>query len=42
MDIIEIIAWIILGGGLIVGVIGVIVEKIRTGKNWVGQGFGRK
>lgn len=42
MNIFEIIAWIILGSGFIIGVIGVIIEKIRTGKSWIGQGFGRK
>ena len=42
MNIYEIIGLIIFGGGLIIGVIGVIVEKIRTGKRWIGQGFGEK
>lgn len=27
---------------LIISVVGVIVEKIRTGRSWIGQGFGRK
>lgn len=42
MKIFEIISCIFLLLCLIVGVIGVIIEKIRTGKDWIGQGFGRK
>ncbi len=38
----EIIGCIILGVCLLIGIIGVIVEKIRTGKSWIGQGYGRK
>lgn len=42
MNIYEIIGLIIFGGALIAGIIGVIVEKKRTGKRWIGQGFGDK
>ncbi len=42
MSILEIIGCIILGIFLLIGIIGVIVEKIRTGKSWIGQGYGQK
>lgn len=42
MTIIEIILGILILLALILGVIGVIIEKIRSGKNWIGQGYGRK
>lgn len=38
----EIIGCIILGGAFLAGVIGVIIERIRSGHGWIGQGFGRK
>lgn len=41
MNIIEIIFCIICGIGLIAGIIGVIIEKIRTGNSWNGQGYGK-
>ena len=37
-----IIAAIVFGVPLILGIIGIIVEKIRTGNWWEGQGFGKK
>ena len=42
MNIYEIIGLIIFGGALIIGAIGVVVEKRRTGKRWIGQGFSEK
>lgn len=41
MDTLEIIAIILFGVPLIIGVVGVIVTKIRTGNWWHGQGFGK-
>lgn len=42
MSIIEIIFGILISLAFVLGVIGVIVEKIRSGKSWIGQGYGRK
>ena len=42
MNILEIVGIIIFGSAFLLGVIGVIVGKIRTGNWWIGQGFGRK
>ena len=42
MSTFEILGCILFGGALVIGVIGVIVEKIRNGKSWIGQGYGRK
>ena len=42
MKIIEIVILICIIVFFIIGVVGVIVEKIKTGKDWIGQGFGRK
>lgn len=42
MDIMDIIALVVLGIPLLLGIIGIIIEKKRTGKNWIGQGYGRK
>lgn len=42
MKIVEIIFCIFLLLCFVAGVIGVIIEKIRTGKGWIGQGYGRK
>lgn len=42
MDIFTIIAIIIFGIPLILGIIGVIINRIKTGAWWVGQGFGKK
>lgn len=42
MSTMEILALIFLGIPLVIGVIGVIIEKIRNGHDWIGQGFGRK
>lgn len=37
----DIIALIILGIPFILGIIGVIILKIKTGKGWYGQGYGK-
>ena len=42
MSILEILAIIFLGVPLVLGVIGVIILKIKEGKSWIGQGYGRK
>jgi len=42
MNIYLILGFIFLGLPLILGVIGVIFLKIKTRKNWIGQGYGRK
>ena len=42
MSTMEILALVFLGIPLVIGIIGVIIEKIRTGHDWIGQGFGRK
>lgn len=42
MSIIEIIFGILISLEFVLGVIGVIVEKIRSGKSWIGQGYGKK
>ena len=42
IEIIEIIIGIMMLLGLILGTIAVIVEKIKTGRTWIGQGYGRK
>lgn len=42
MNIFEIIGAIILGVLFVLSVVGVIIEKIRTGHWWEGQGFGKK
>ena len=42
MSIYEMIGLIIFGIFLIAGVIGVIVKKKKTGRRWIGQGFGEK
>ena len=41
-DVLTIIGAIFFGVPLILGVIGIIVERIRTGHWWEGQGFGKK
>lgn len=41
MDILEILGCIFLGIPLLLGIIGVIITKIRTGVWWNGQGFGK-
>ena len=42
MNIYEIIGLVVFGGGLIISVIGILIGKKRTGKRWIGQGFGEK
>lgn len=42
MDVFEIIAIIIFGIPLLLGIIGVIIYRIKTGAWWTGQGFGKK
>jgi hypothetical protein len=42
MDVFEIIAIIIFGIPLLLGIIGVIINRIKTGAWWTGQGFGKK
>lgn len=42
MNIYEILGLIFLGVPLILGVIGVLILKIKHKKEWVGQGYGRK
>jgi len=42
MNIYEILGLIFLEIPLLIGVIAVIVEKLRSGKSWIGQGYGRK
>ena len=42
MNIFELIILIMVIAAFILGVVGVIIEKVRTGKSWIGQGFGRK
>lgn len=42
MKLYDILGLIFLGIPLIIGVIGVIIERIRKGKRWIGQGFGEK
>lgn len=42
MDIIDIMGLIVLGVPLLLGVIGVIITRIRSGKSWIGQGYGGK
>ena len=41
MKLIEIIIGIIVIVAFILGIIGVIIEKIRTGNWWNGQGYGK-
>lgn len=41
-DTMFIIGAIFFGVPLLLGVIGIIVERIRTGHWWEGQGFGKK
>ena len=42
MDVVTIMAIIFFGIPFILGVIGVIINRIRTGVWWEGQGFGKK
>ncbi len=42
MDIYGILGLIFLGIPLLLGVIGVIIEKRRKGRSWIGQGYGDK
>lgn len=41
-DTVLIVSAILLGVPFVLGVIGVIIERIRTGHWWEGQGFGKK
>lgn len=34
--------WLFLIIPLIIGIIGVIIERIRNGHSWIGQGYGKK
>ncbi len=40
MSLLEIIGCIIFGSAFILGTIAIIIQKIKTGKSWKGQGYG--
>lgn len=42
MDIYLLLALIFLGIPFVLGIIGVVINKIKTGSWWEGQGFGKK
>ncbi len=40
MSLWEIVGCIVLGVPFIIGVIAIIIQKIKTGRSWKGQGYG--
>ena len=42
MDIFDIIIILLIEIAFFLGIIAVIAEKIRSGRSWIGQGYGRK
>lgn len=42
MNIFDIIIILLIGIAFFLGIIAVVVEKKRSGRSWIGQGYGRK